>query len=165
MPVAAPPASLAPDLSRAVGRLRRALNRRVRAATGTSPLPEAQMELLRLVEHRPRIRVQDAASELLLAPNTVSTLVHRLVEAGLLEREPDPADARVARLIQTAAGAELRRLWRDQRHEILAAQLSDLNAGDLDALARAVPILAQVAEGVEAGTHLAPTDLGAVVGL
>ena len=40
----------------------------------------------------------DAAAELGVAPNTVSTLVRQLADAGVLERVRDSADGRVVRL-------------------------------------------------------------------
>ena len=59
----------------------------MRHGWATEPLPTAQSELLRLVAARPGISVAEAARELRLAPNTVSTLVGRLADQGLLSRE------------------------------------------------------------------------------
>jgi DNA-binding MarR family transcriptional regulator len=145
------PAPLATELARALGRLRRSLNRSVRAAAGTTPLPEAQLELLRLVERHPHIRVRDAALELRVAPNTVSTLVRRLSDGRLLEREADVADGRAARLRLTASAAERLRRWRDLRHDILAARLAALPESERRTLTEALPVLRRVAESMEVG--------------
>ncbi len=152
MPRTPSPAPLAAELARSLGRLRRSLNRSVRAATGTSPLPEAQLELLRLVERNPRIRVRDAALELRVAPNTVSTLVRRLVDARLLEREADVADGRAAQLLLSAAAVERLRRWRDRRHEILAARLAALPESDRRSVAEALPVLNRLAQSLELGS-------------
>ncbi len=141
--------TLAADLARSVGRLRRSLNREVRAGTALPPLPEAQLEILRLVDRRPGLRVQDAAAELRLAPNTVSTLVHRLVDAGLVRRVADPADGRVAHLRLSAAAEQRLRRWRDRRQEILAGRLAELDGADRSAVERAVPVLERVAVWLE----------------
>ncbi len=77
----------AADLMTAISVLRRAARRAARQAWARQPLPPAQSELLRLAAARPGITVADAAHELRLAPNTVSTLVGRLTGAGLLCRE------------------------------------------------------------------------------
>jgi DNA-binding MarR family transcriptional regulator len=82
------------ELMRVVGQLRRSVRRRVRQDWPHAPLPETHLELLRLVHDRPGLRVQEAAGALRLAPNTVSTLVNRLVAAGLLERRRDRRDGR-----------------------------------------------------------------------
>ncbi|MGA8015645.1 MAG: MarR family winged helix-turn-helix transcriptional regulator [Candidatus Dormiibacterota bacterium] len=137
------------DLARLLGRFRRSLNRAVRAEIGASPLPEAQSEVLRHVERRPGTSVHRAALELGLAPNTLSTLVHRLVDAGLLEREPDLLDGRVARLRLTAAADDRLRRWRDQRHEILESHLAALAASDRRALSLAIPVLERVVGSLE----------------
>ena len=141
--------AVARRLAGALGRLRRALNRRVRAASQAGPLPEAQLELLRLLERRPGLRVQDAAGELMLASNTVSTLVHRLGAAGMLERETDPRDGRVARLRLGPDGAERLRRWRDRRQEVLAEELRRLDSGEVDAVVRALPALERLAALLE----------------
>ena len=143
--------SLAADLARSVGRLRRSLNREVRAGTVLPPLPEAQLEILRLVDRRPGLRVQDAAVELRLAPNTVSTLVHRLVDAGLVRRVADPGDGRVAHLRLSAAAEQRLRRWRDHRQELLAARLAELDPADRSLVERAVPVLERVAVRLELG--------------
>ncbi len=143
--------ALAAGLARGVGRLRRSLNREVRAGTAIPPLPEAQLEILRLVVRRPGLRVQDAAAELRLAPNTVSTLVHRLVDAGLVEREADLGDGRVAHLRLSPAGEQRLRRWRDHRQEILAARLADLDGDERRAVAQALPVLERIAVSLEAG--------------
>ncbi len=147
-----PPAlpAVARRLAGALGRLRRALNRRVRVVSQAGPLPEAQIELLRLVERCPGLRVQDAAGDLMLASNTVSTLVHRLGAAGLLERATDPRDGRVARLRLGADGAERLRRWRDRRQEVLAEELRRLETGEVDAVVRALPVLERLAALLEA---------------
>ena len=62
----------------------RSVRRTTRQAWQQEPLPPAQSELLRLAAGRPGITVADAAQELHLAPNTVSTLVGRLTGFGLL---------------------------------------------------------------------------------
>jgi DNA-binding MarR family transcriptional regulator len=159
------PPSLADELARAIGRLRRSLNRNVRAATGAAPLPEAQLELLRIVERRPGIRVHDAALALRLAPNTVSTLVHRLAEAGLIEREPDPHDGRVTHLLLSSAAAQRLRRWRDHRHEMLCAELAGLPALELRALSRATPVLEKLAASLDAAWNGSTTLVGAPQGL
>src|SRR4029434_10808697 len=80
------------DLMRVVGQLRRSVRRRVRQDWPHAPLPETHLELLGLVSERPGLRVQEAPGALRLAPNTVSTLVNKLVAAGLLERRRDRRD-------------------------------------------------------------------------
>src|ERR1700744_2032503 len=74
--------------------LQRLIRRRLRLGSDRPPLGAAQADPLRLVTARPGIRVSEAARELLLAGNSVSTLVNRLTKDGYLVRETDPEDRR-----------------------------------------------------------------------
>ncbi|MBW8822057.1 MAG: MarR family transcriptional regulator, partial [Streptomyces sp.] len=89
------------ELADALVGVQRLLRRRLRAGLTVPRLRGAEVELLRLVGARPGIGVSDAAKELHLAGNSVSTLVNQLVKEGHLVRETDPADRRAARLLLT----------------------------------------------------------------
>ena len=65
--------------------------------------------------------VADAAHELRLAPNTVSTLVGKLTAAGLLDRGRSASDGRSVRLAVTDKARHRMASWRDLRAEIAAA--------------------------------------------
>ena len=73
---------LAGEVLAAISAVRRVTRRAARSAWRAELLPPAQSELLRLAAARPGISVAEAAHELRLAPNTVSTLVGRLTAAG-----------------------------------------------------------------------------------
>jgi len=55
--------------------VQRVTRRAVRGSAYAEPLPPARSELLRLTARRPGISVAEAAQELRLAPNSVSTMV------------------------------------------------------------------------------------------
>jgi len=137
------------DLMRVVGQLRRSVRRRVRQDWPHAPLPETHLELLRLVHDRPGLRVQEAAGALRLAPNTVSTLVNRLVAAGLLERRRDRRDGRAARLHLTRAAVRRIAAWRDRRQALVAQAMATLGAADREAVAAALPALRRLADALE----------------
>ena len=132
---------LADRLLGAVQGIRRVVRRRVRADVPGSPLPGAQVELLRVVADRPGIGVAAAARELHLANNSVSTLVNQLADSGLLRREADPADRRAARLEITAAAADRMAAWRRARTGLVADALAELSEEDTEAIAQALPAL------------------------
>ena len=140
---------LAAELAEAWARVRRRLRRGARAAVGGEPLTGAQVELLRLVETQPGIGVADAAAALVVAPNTVSTLVGGLVAAGLLERDRDPADGRAARLTLTAAARRRLRRWRDERTRLLAGALRELSPEDRAVLEASIPALERLFAALE----------------
>jgi DNA-binding MarR family transcriptional regulator len=143
------------ELLDAIGSVHRAARRAVRHAWAVEPLPPAQSELLRLAAGRPGITVAEAAAELRLAPNTVSTLVGKLTAAGLLRRSRGPQDGRTALLTVTAAARQRLAQWRDLRADLAGRALAGLSAADRNALATALPALAHLAEGIQASDRAA----------
>ncbi|MCX4723689.1 MarR family transcriptional regulator [Streptomyces sp. NBC_01020] len=123
----------------------RLVRRRLRRGLTSPPLRGAQAELLRLVGARPGIRVSDAAKELYVAGNSVSTLVNQLTRAGYLTRESDPDDRRSVRLRLTPAAHERLRDWQTRRGELVRAQVARLSDEDRAALAAALPALRRLA--------------------
>jgi DNA-binding MarR family transcriptional regulator len=136
----------AADLLAAISAVRRTARQTVRRAWRDEPLPTAQSELLRLVADRPGISVAEAARELRLAPNTVSTLVGRLADQDLLGRERAQADARSVRLRVTRKARRRIADWRDLRADLTQQAMAQLTAEDQGTLAQAVPALLRLAE-------------------
>ena len=138
------------DLAGSMASLRRVLRQAVRRRVSGPSLPAAEVELLVTVLDQPGLGVGEAASVLSLAPNTVSTLVSRLVEKGLIVRRTDPDDGRAARLWTTSTGRARIRRWRDQRTEVLGEALRSLSTADRAALAHAIPALGRLTAGLRA---------------
>jgi DNA-binding MarR family transcriptional regulator len=142
-------AGLAAELLAAISAIRRVARRAARSAWHAEPLPPPQSELLRLAAVRPGLSVADAARELRLAPNTVSTLVGRLVAAELLNRDRTASDGRSVRLSVTGKARQRIAEWRDLRAELAGRALDRLTASDRQALADAVPALLRLAAQLE----------------
>jgi len=140
-PAEAVPPGQATELADAVGRVRRAIRQRMRQELGAPTRPEAQLELMRLVGLEPGVRVQEAATALGVAPNTVSTLVKQLVTAGVLERRADQVDGRACRLFLTSSARARWEVRRDRRERAVRSALGQLPAEDRRAIAAAVPAL------------------------
>jgi DNA-binding MarR family transcriptional regulator len=128
--------------------VQRLIRRRLRSTTAEPRLRGAQVELLRLVVTRPGIHVSQAARELLLAGNSVSTLVNQLSRAGYLLRETDPRDRRSTRLLPSPAAKSRVRDWEERRASLVGAQVARLSEADQAALAAAVPALRRLARGL-----------------
>lgn len=59
-----------------------------------------------------RLRVNELAREVVLSPTAMSRFVDRAEKAGVVRREPDPADRRALRVALTEDGVDLlRRMW------------------------------------------------------
>jgi DNA-binding MarR family transcriptional regulator len=145
--------ALAEDLYAAVGLLRRHARRIGGRPFGDGAQPTApttaQLELIRLVRRNPGLSVADAAAELGVAPNTVSTLVRQLADAGTLERVRDRTDGRVVRLRLTPETRRRVEAWLDRRTAVTARAIAELGPDDRAALRRALPVLAAVAGALE----------------
>jgi DNA-binding MarR family transcriptional regulator len=126
--------------------LRRALRRRPGRPRELSELTGAELELVRLVRRRPNLTIAEAARELGLASNTVSTLVGRLSVSGVLVRSVDEADRRSARLELTPAMRRRVEDWRDRRTETLDAALANLTPAEKRTVQAALPVLARLAD-------------------
>jgi DNA-binding MarR family transcriptional regulator len=139
-------AGVATEFLAALSAVRRTARRATRQTWSAEPLPAAQSELLRLVMAQPGISVAEAAGELRLAPNTVSTLVGRLEAHGLLTRHRGLSDGRSVFLTATATAQKRIAGYRDLRAELTAAAMARLDPADVDALAGAVPAMLRLAE-------------------
>ncbi len=130
------------------------MQRRLRSQAGEplpgSPLSQAQAELVRLVRREPGVTVAGAASRLGLAPNTISTLVTRLVENDVIVRETDRQDARVVRLRLTTSAHRRVLRWRDRRSGYVEEVLASLPQREQDQIRRALPALEHLLEAMEA---------------
>jgi DNA-binding MarR family transcriptional regulator len=108
-------------------------------------LTGAQLDLVRLVRRRPGISVAEAATELRVAPNTVSTLVRQLTNEGMLVRRVDSSDRRVARLELTPDVARRVLRFRDRRVALLASAFAELEPAERRQLRATVELMQRIA--------------------
>lgn len=109
-------------------------------------LSPTQAAALATIEHAgPLTPSQLAAIERVQRP-TVSRVVARLVEAGLVERLPDESDRRAAALAITPSGRRLLRGLRSRKTAYLARRVQRLEPEEREVLARAADILERMLE-------------------
>lgn len=146
----APSAAAGVLLADTVARLRRAMRRAARAADPANPLSVAQLEVLACVAEQPGIRPGRLARRLMLAANSVTTLVNALHARGLIERTHAKEDARALALDLTPAGKQAVEGWKATNAAILQAALGMLDEEHQRILAEAMPGLRHLAEAVDA---------------
>lgn len=134
-------AELAGRLRLAVTRLARQL--RQQADSGLTP---TLIAALASVERLGRPTVGELAAMERVAPPTMSVVVGRLEEQGLVARTPDPLDRRVTRVCATTAGLRTLSQARTRKNAELARRIRRLEPDDLAALARATDVLERLAE-------------------
>lgn len=140
----------ASDLIDLTGQLRRSVRRLVRRNWPHEPLTPSAVELVRLLDANPGLRVREAAAALGLVPNTVSTLVGSLAARGLIARRSDERDARVARLFLTPTAKGRVADWRDRRTQIVGDAYDRLDPEQRRAIRTALPALRRLLSEVEA---------------
>jgi len=124
---------LATQLERRVARLTQLLRANSRSGSGVAGL----LALRRLEEEGP-LRITDLAAAELVAQPTMTGIVRRLEQDGLVVRTPDPLDARAARIALTDAGRDELATVRAQRAAVLQARLDRLDDDARAALAAAI---------------------------
>ena len=140
--------SLTSELAKVLGRIGRGLRYHTRAATEALDVTHSEAELLRLLDRKPGIRVQDAALELGVASNSVSTLVKQLNRAGLVDRTADPLDGRAACLRLTPLASEWVARVGNAREQVIQRALLELDDLDRERLEAAVPAMKRLAKAM-----------------
>jgi DNA-binding MarR family transcriptional regulator len=79
-------------------------------------------------------------------PPTMTRIVVRLEEDGLVDRIVGPEDRRVSRVALTADGRQTIQRIRSRKNAYLAKKLRKLSADEIEALARAVDALERILE-------------------
>jgi DNA-binding MarR family transcriptional regulator len=119
------------------------LNRLLRAAT-QADLSVAALLTLRRLEVGGPLRITELAWAEAVSQPTMTGLVARLEQEGLVLRSPDAEDARAVRVSLTRPGRTRLDRVRKGRAAVLRARLDSLDDDDLAALAAALPALDQL---------------------
>jgi DNA-binding MarR family transcriptional regulator len=142
----APLTDSAARLRMAIVRTARRMRQEAAGAGGTELTPTAASALATVERHGPLTPSELAAIERVKRPTATRTL-RVLLEAGLVDRAPDPADGRSALVSVNAAGRERLRRLRGRKNAYLARRMRDLPVEDLETLERAAGILERILEG------------------
>ena len=78
-------------------------------------------------------------------PPSMTKIVARLEERGMLVRQVDGRDRRVIQVQTTTDGNAFLERMRTRRNEFLAARLAELSADEREALERALPAMERLA--------------------
>jgi DNA-binding MarR family transcriptional regulator len=119
--------------------------RRLRQEAGEHLSPSS-VAALATIEHRGPLAPSELAELESVKRPTITRVVSRLEEAGLVERTNDPADGRAFLVSITRQGSELLRRIRTRKTAYLARRLGKLDPDDLGALERAADVLERILE-------------------
>jgi DNA-binding MarR family transcriptional regulator len=136
----------APDLA---SRLRLDISRmarRLRQEAGAQLSPSQTAALATIERHGPLTPSELAERERVQRP-TVTRVLARLEDAGLVERAADPGDRRCSLVSISAEGQELLDAVRARKDAFLSRRIDALDAADREALERAAAILERMLKG------------------
>ena len=136
-------ARLATTLRDAISRL----NRRVRQARPVGDLTVTQLSALTSLELAGALTPRELADIERVQPPTMTKIIAKLEERGLVQRAPHPTDGRQVILSATEAGRAVYAQFERVRDEWLAGQLDQLTEAERETLARAASILQRIARG------------------
>lgn len=139
----------APDTAELASRLRLGVTRLARrlrqeAEPGITP---SLLVALSTIDRAGTMTIGELGAAEQVQPPTMTRFVASLVEAGLVTREPDPDDRRVAWVRVTPEGAKLLQRSRKRKDVYLARQLRDLEPRELAVLEEASEILDRLVGG------------------
>src|SRR4051794_39946077 len=123
------------------------LNRRVRQARPVGDLTFSQLSALTSLQLAGALTPRELADTERVRPPTMTKIVGKLEDMGLVVRTPHPTDRRQVILAATEQGRAVYGQFERARNDWLAQQLAQLGPDERDALARAAQILQRVARG------------------
>ena len=133
-----------PDVaSETAGRLRLSvtrLARRLRQEAGAGLTPSQLSALAVIASHGP-LSLGALAEHERVAPPSITRLVKKLAEAGLVVRTADPEDRRIATVMTSERGEALLAESRRRKTAWLATRIEALDDGDRRRLADALDVL------------------------
>ena len=122
-------------------------------ALRTATLPRAGLSLtaaatLARLQRAGSARLTELALAEGISQPSMTTLIARLADQGLVRRAPDPRDGRAVVLTLTEAGEELLAQRRAERTTRITGPLAGLPPADLQRIAEALPALTQLADAL-----------------
>jgi len=114
--------------------------RRLRQEAG-APLSPSQTAALATIERHGPLTPSELAERERVQRPTVTRVLARLEEAGLVERAADPQDRRSSLVSISAEGRALLKALRARKDAYLARRIDALDVADREALERAAAIL------------------------
>lgn len=121
------------------------LNRRVRQARPVGDLTIAQLSALTSLELAGSLTAGELAETERVRPPTMTKVIAKLVERGLVAQQPHPTDGRRVVVVATPAGRALYEGMARERDQWLSGRLAQLTDDERQKLADAAEILHRVA--------------------
>ena len=113
---------------------------------GAHRFTHAQFRVMELTSHKPHWRMSDLAHRMALSPGSLTLMMDRLIEDGLISRGRSQEDRRVVIVQVTEKGQAMLAERRRALHEIVAAEIAKLPQHERDELAGAMGTIVRFLE-------------------
>jgi DNA-binding MarR family transcriptional regulator len=110
----------------------------------------AQMRVLMLLSAVGEARMSDLAHQLGISPSTLSSLVDRLIEAGLATRREDSRDRRSVLVTLAPAGSKMLDQFNELGADALRSLLEQLDGSEIVTVNKAIELLVAAARRLSA---------------
>lgn len=117
------------------------LSRQLRQQSLEGELTPSQLSALSSIERHGPVQLSELAAIERVQPPSMTKIVAKLEEHGLVERSSDPADRRVSLVRASAAGERALRRSRSRKEAWLAARLDGFDGDERARLEAALPVL------------------------
>jgi DNA-binding MarR family transcriptional regulator len=121
------------------------LNRRVRQARPVGDLTIAQLSALTSLELAGLMTPRELADVERVQPPTMTKIIAKLEERGLVQRTPHPTDGRQVIISATPEGRAVYAQFERVRDEWLATRLAELTPAERETLRQAAEVLLRMA--------------------
>ncbi|MGH8240286.1 MAG: MarR family winged helix-turn-helix transcriptional regulator [Steroidobacteraceae bacterium] len=136
-----------PRVSYLIGRLDRALRKRMNEALAPSGLSLAQYTVLSVLQARGELSNAQLASRAFITPQAMNEVVQTLEAHKLVTRRHDPTHGRIVRLTLTARGLDNLRACDSAVHTLEQSMLARLSQADRETLHTSLTACVQTLEG------------------
>lgn len=127
-----------------VPRIKKRLQENIRMSTATKPsvhFTPAQIDTLYTIATQPEWRMSDLSERLQVSAGSLTTMINRLIKAGVVERSRSEVDRRVVTVSLNQAGHDFVQANKQQVMANLESLLAELPRGDIKKLNEAMRIV------------------------
>lgn len=113
----------------------KAIQEKIRDGISKSKLNITEFSVLEVLYHRGKQTIQQIGSSILISSSSMTYVIDKLEQRGLLRRSPCPNDRRVIHVVMTSEGTALMDEIMPKHHEMVDSMFDSFDADEVQVLA------------------------------
>lgn len=105
----------------------KAIQEKIRDGISKSKLNITEFSVLEVLYHRGKQTIQQIGSSILISSSSMTYVIDKLEQRGLLRRSPCPKDRRVIHVVMTSEGTALMDELMPEHHELVDSMFNLMN--------------------------------------